>query len=429
MDKMAKKAYEKAMDFYEKGKINKALNLCEEILSEGLDNPAVLNFKGLLLYQKGNLNEAITVWKINKEINNNNIADNYIKASAMDEKRVELYKQAEYALKQLKVDMALELLKECAESDFNCIKVSTGIALCYQKKGDLYRAKEYVDKALSIDEEATTAKIIEKELRSNGIYRDSKKSSKGILIAITIIFVVIAIGTSGYSIMLKFGNTNSANNIEEIKNNRIESEDNTSNENKELDVQEKTSSNSNNKSDEKTIEQVQNTGFDKEKFKTLINNNDLNEIYEQLKNVKENSLSAEDNELYKKAVTIMENEGVPKFYEYGLGYFNQSNYSSARIELDKAYAYCEGNGLKEHILFYRASNSYKLSDDNVAIGQFEEYYSQYPNGVYIQESLYDLTLLNNQVDHEKSKKYANILIKNFPNSIYANNNIRSIAGS
>ena len=60
MNKKAKRAYDKAMDYYEKGKISKALEICEEILSEGLDNSAVLNFKGLLLYQKGNLNEAVT---------------------------------------------------------------------------------------------------------------------------------------------------------------------------------------------------------------------------------------------------------------------------------------------------------------------------------------------------------------------------------
>ena len=61
MNKKAKRAYNKAMDYYEKGKINKALEICEDVLSEGLDNPAVLNFKGLLLYQKGNLTEAISL--------------------------------------------------------------------------------------------------------------------------------------------------------------------------------------------------------------------------------------------------------------------------------------------------------------------------------------------------------------------------------
>ena len=53
MNKKIAKAYTKAMDYYEKGKINKALGICEDILFEGLDNSVVLNFKGLLLYQKG----------------------------------------------------------------------------------------------------------------------------------------------------------------------------------------------------------------------------------------------------------------------------------------------------------------------------------------------------------------------------------------
>ena len=51
-----------------------------------------------------------------------------------------------------------------------------------------------------------------------------------------------------------------------------------------------------------------------------------------------------------------------KFYDYGLWYFNQGNYVDAGISLDKAYTYCEGNNLKEHVLFYRASNSLKKSD-------------------------------------------------------------------
>lgn len=427
MNKKAKKAYDKAMDCYERGKINRALELCEDALSEGLDNSVVLNFKGLLLYQKGNLNEAITVWKINKEINGDNVAENYIRDAAMDEKRLVLYKQAEQALKQLKIDMALESFKRCAESDFNCIKVNTGIALCYQKKGDFYRAKEYVENVLSIDSDAITAKIIEKELGDNGIYLDSKKDSKNFLIRIIVIFVVIVIGIGGYLLMWKFRSINQVNNVEQTKDNEIQLQDSTNNENKKLDVQEKILTNSNTKSDEKPEEQMQGINFNKEKLKILISNKDLDGIYEQLKSVKESSINVEDKELYKNAIGLMENEGVSKFYEYGLEDFNKGNYLKAKDELDKAYNYCQGNDLKEHILFYRASNSYNLSENDTAMGQFEEYYNQYPNGVYIQEALYDLTLLSNQVDEQKGKKYANILIKNFPDSIYANDNIKNIA--
>lgn len=429
MNKKARKAYDKAMDFYEKGKINKALEICEEALSEGLDNPTVLNFKGLLLYQKGNLNEAITVWRINEDLNNNNIAQNYIKDAMADEKRLELYKQGEKAIKQLKVDEALQLFMRCAESDFNAIKVNTGIAMCYQKKGDLYKAKEYIDKALSIDENATTAKIIEKELKEDGVYLDSKNTSKGLLIGITILVVFFAIIAGGYSIIYKFKGINSNSGTEQTKNNNLIEESDTSSENKTSEDQEKTEVTLDNSSKEITKEDPKNLSMNREKLKGLINSNNLDGVYDQLKDIKEESLSSEEAEVYKQAVNLMENQGVAKFYEDGLSYFKQSDYSNARISLDKAYTYSEGSSLKEHILFYRASNSLKILDDKVTAAQYEEYYNQYPQGVYVEEALYELALLNNAVDKEKSKNYANLLINNFPDSIYVNDKMRSIAES
>lgn len=427
MNKKAKKTYDKAMDFYEKGKIDKALELCEEVLSEGLDNPVVLNFKGLLLYQKGNLNEAVTVWRINKELNNNDIAQNYIKDVIADEKRLELYKQGEQALRQLKIDKALELFNICGESDFNSIKVNTGIAICYQKKGEFYKAREYVDKALNIDENAVTARIVEKELKKDGVYSKTKNSSKGFLIGITILFIIFSVAAGGYLVISKFKDKNLSNNIEN-KNSQGLEENSINQENKENEVEENTEINLADTSKEMLKEKPQNISFDKEKLKTLIANNDLDGIYEQLKNVKEESISAEDREVYKNATDLMKNQGVSKFYEYGLWYFKQQNYSDAKVSFDKAYTYCEGSSLKEHILFYRASNSYKESDNN-ALAQYEEYYNQYPSGVYVQEALYQLALLSNSIDKEKSKTYANTLINNFPSSIYINDNIVSISRS
>lgn len=421
MNKKAEKAYDKAMNYYEKGKINKALEICEEALFEGLDNPVVLNFKGLLLYQKGNLNEAITVWKINKELNNDDISKNYIKDAMADERRLDLYKQGEQALKQSKIDKSLELFKRCSESDFNAIKVNTGIAMCYQKKGDLYKAKEYVDKALSIDRNAITAKIVEKELKEDGIYLESQNSSKGFLIGVTSLFVVLAIIAGGYLILSKFKDKDLVNNIEESKNNEVIEENSiTADEIKEPEIQE---------IKEIIKEDPKNTNFDKVKLKTLISSNDLDGVYEQLKNVNAESISEEDIEVYDQAIKLMKNQGISKFYEYGLWYFNEGNYADARISLDKAYTYCEGSSIKEHVLFYRASNSLKKSDNQTALQQYEEYYSQYPKGVYVEEVLYELALLGNAVDKEKSKSYANTLINNFPKSIYINDNIVKIVRS
>ena len=424
MNKKAKKAYNKAMDYYEKGKINKALEICEDVLLEGLDNPAVLNFKGLLLYQKGNLNEAIIAWKINGDLNNDDIAKNYIKDSIADKKRIDLYREGEQALKQLKIDKALELFNRCAESDFNTIKVNTAIGICYQKKGDFYRAKEYVDKALRIDTNAITAKIIEKELKEEGVYSDNKSSSKGFLIAITSLFIVFAIAAGGYLVFSKFKNKDLTINIKEAKSNEVlEEKRSTTEDTKEPEVKNDTTS------EEITKEESKSISFDKEKLKVLMANNDLDGVYEQLKNVKKESISNEDLTVYKKAIDLMKNQGIAKFYEYGLWYFNQNNYSDARISFDKAYTYCEESSIKEHILFYRASNSLRESNIQIALVQYEEYYKQYPKGVYVQETLYELALLNKTVDKEKSKSYANSLINNFPGSIYINDNITSITRS
>ncbi|OOM82483.1 tetratricopeptide repeat protein [Clostridium puniceum] len=444
MNRRVKKAYDKAMDYYEKGKINKALELCEEILSEGLDNAPVLNFKGLLLYQKGNLNEAITVWKINEDLNNDEIARNYIRDSEADEKRLELYKQGEKALKQLNIERALELFKICLESDFNTIKVNTGIGICYQKKGDFYKAKEYVDKALRIDQSAVTAKIIQKELKENGIYSEAKNSSKGFLIGVTSLFVVIAIVAGGYLVFAKFKNKDFSGIIEQVKNigtkqekdsKTVEEKENTTEESKdfieikESAAQEKDQESQDAKAEEIVKEGPQSKTLDTEKLKTLISSNDLDGVYEQLKDVKAEAVSSEGAEIYNKAIKLMKNEGVLKFYDYGLWYFNQGNYNDAEISLDKAYTYCEGNSYKEHVLFYRASNSLKKAEDKIALKRYEEYYSQYPKGVYTEEALYQLALLTNFADKEKSKKYANTLMNNFPRSIYVNDKLATIARS
>jgi tetratricopeptide (TPR) repeat protein len=427
MNKRAKKTFDKAINFYEKGKIDRALELCEEVLSEGLDNPIVLNFKGLLLYQKGNLNEAVTVWRINKELNNNYTAKNYIKDVIADEKRLELYKQGEQALKQLKIDKALELFNMCAESDFNSIKVNTGIAMCYQKKGQFYMAMEYVDKALNIDQSAVAARAVEKELKKDGIYSKVKNSSRSFLIGITTLFLIFSVAAGGYLVKLKFNNKNLSNSIEN-KNNKELEENSINQENKRNEVEENIEINSGDTTNEILKEKSQNMSFDKEKLKTLIANNDLEGIYQQLKNVKEESISDEDSAVYKNAIDVMKDQGASKFYEDGLSSFKQQNYSDAKVSFDKAYTYCEGSSLKEHILFYRASNSYKGSDNN-ALEQYEEYYNEYPNGVYVQEALYELALLSNSIDKEKSKDYANTLINNFPDSIYINDNIVSISRS
>lgn len=417
MEKRSKRTYDKAMNYYEQGKINKALELCEEILSEGLDNPLVLNFKGLLLYQMGNLNDAVTVWKINNDLNNDDIAKNYIEDSIADENRLELYRKGEEALEQFKVDEALELFKICAESDFNLIKVNVGIAMCYQKKGEFIKAKEYLDKALSVNKDEVTAQIIARELKDDGIDIKSGKFSKNVIIGIITLFTILTIAAGGYLVISKYKNRNLSSNTQEEKNDVILDESN--GESKDEEAQDK----------QNTVDVAKSesgASFDKEKLSMLIDSNDFDKIYEQLKNVGKESVISDDMDIYNKAVHLMKDKGIAKFYEDGLNSFNQGNYSAAKISFNKAYTYCEESSIKEHILFYRGSTSYNLSDNESAIAQLEEYYKQYPKGVYSQEALYELALISNSLDKEKSKAYANKLMTDFPNSMYVNDKIKDI---
>ena len=117
--KKKNKLYIEATSLYEKGYIDKALEKCEEGIAEDMKNSVILNLKGLLLYLKGDLNGAVTVWKINSDFNDDTTAKNYIKDSKEDEKRLVLYKNAEKLIRDIHID---EAINKCREN-FNNIKI------------------------------------------------------------------------------------------------------------------------------------------------------------------------------------------------------------------------------------------------------------------------------------------------------------------
>ena len=88
MDNKSRKIYNKVLDYREKGEINKALELCESILAENLREAEILNFKGLMLYEKGMLKDAVTVWKRNVDLNNDSMASSYVKDAGYDQEDV-----------------------------------------------------------------------------------------------------------------------------------------------------------------------------------------------------------------------------------------------------------------------------------------------------------------------------------------------------
>lgn len=417
------KQYNKAMNFYNNGQMNRALEICENILANDLSCSEVLNLKGLMLYQKGLLKEAKIVWKLNCDINTDSVAKKYIEDCKSDDERIEKYKDAEYNLKNMNIDKAMMLFRECMESEFNSIKVNTGIAMCYMRKGDNYRAKEFIDKALHIDNEAVTANALKKDLINLGLYSNENRVSKKVLSVITVLFIIGAICVGGYSIYTKVSLNNSIskdsslNTEEDIKKDESLGSDS----NKDTNDSDQEDQNLENEQADK-----KETIFNNENVALLLKNKDVDKLYDEINMVNKETLSGQDLELYNNAIELLRTNGVSKFYEYGVWYFNNGNYNSAKVELEKAYKYCDKSDLKEHIVFYKGSTASQLGDNSEALKLYKEYYSLYPKGAYIEGVLYELALLTNTTNKNMGKEYARELVNNYPNSLYINDYIRDI---
>ena len=71
--------------------------------------------------------------------------------------------------------------------------------------------------------------------------------------------------------------------------------------------------------------------------------------------------------------------------------------------------------------------SYKgISDFENAVKYYELNLKQFPSGSYVEEVLYNLTIINKDVDITKSKGYAEKLVVQFPHSQYNNSIVKKI---
>ncbi|ACD22195.1 tetratricopeptide repeat protein [Clostridium botulinum] len=422
MKKKNKRFYDKAIKYYQNGDLSKALKSCEESLSYSLKNPSILNLKGLILYQQGKLDEAITVWKINKDFNNDGIAQNYIHSAKEDEVRVELYELGEKKLKELKIDEAIKIFKKCKESDFNCIKVDTALALCYQKKGEINKCIDYMNKVLVIDKNYKVANQIKSQLIDLKAY---KKESNNFVKSMVVLVGVIFICGTVYIFKDNFKDINNDNNLSMESINKVEedasnSEDVVTEDKKESEP--KTPDVTTNEQDKKVL-------LDVNKLNEHFENGDVDNIYYDLQNVNEPDVSDEYKGLYRRCVNLLKTSGIEVFYEKGMEEFNIQNYEKANVEFSKAYDYCDGSYLNEHIMFYKAVTLEQLNNSDEAIKLYELYYEEYPKGSYADNTLYNLSLILNNTDREKSIYYADKLRDEFSESIYFNETINQILNS
>nr|WP_307905908.1 hypothetical protein [Clostridium botulinum] len=186
-----KKLYTKAFTKYERGYIDDAIDVCEEIMSLNMKHRPSINLKGLLYYFKGDLQSASVLWKLNYEVNNDKVSKKYLDGLKEDEKIFSVYVSAIEYIRKNRFNDALDLLRKCKESDYNRINVDNNIATCYIKLGEYNKAVECVNRVLEIDVKNPIAIKNKKKLMKQGINKNFVKPRKSNLVFISVIVILL----------------------------------------------------------------------------------------------------------------------------------------------------------------------------------------------------------------------------------------------
>jgi tetratricopeptide (TPR) repeat protein len=436
MDKSGK-IYVKAMNKYNDGYIDKALDLCERSISINIANAAALNLKGILYYLKGDLDSAKKMWNIGYKRNKDEVSKKYLRDAVNDKEKLQLYLNALELIKQLNISGALEILKQCENSHFNIINVNNNISLCYIKQGEYDKALQYINEVLKVDRKNTQAIMNKKTLIEYGNLK-KEINYKKIFIVTTSIFLMTSILFLGKTYMRNAKNISIAG-IKKIQSgidrvNGKDKEEAKSLENieakklEEVKKDTKVERQDANKNEVKPLENTQQEAakFPEELFKESIKSNNMEQIIEYVNQWQSVDLEMNQKLLVLRGQEIIKSDGVQYFYEKATSYIKDNKFIEAQRYLLYALPYSKDNYLQEHIIYMLALSYKATSDFENALKYYELSITQFPNGSYAQEVIYNLILINKDVDVSKAKTYAQMLVKQFPKSQYNNTIVKNI---
>lgn len=405
--------YNKGMKYFHKGELDKAIANLDIAISHDIKNSAALNLRGMIYYIKGNVDKALNSWKINIDFNNDDIARNYIQSYENDEINDYRYKKALNSIKAFDIDEAVSLLEEASRSDYNIINVRNALAFCYMKQLNFEKAKSNSEIVLDKDCQNRVAKenleIIKKELGIK-INVNVKKYSIFLVIAIIVVSAgtVLKMTNTVPSVGLTSEKSEKDENIEKEQINKEPTKPQVADEQKQEENEDKSDI------------------YNVELLKSAVQNRDFDNIDKNLKGIDKNNLSENDKKVIENATKIMKKEGLENFYERARNEFKDKNFSNAKDIFIKATDYSKGSYLEEHIIYMTAVSFEALKDVDSAAKYYEKYIDEDYNGSYTAEVLYNLALIYEKKDMSKSKDYAYKIINEYSDSIYNNDNIKSI---
>lgn len=421
MDRI-RKLYSKALKKYENGYIEEAIDICEEVLSLDINNRACINLKGLLYYFKGDLSSASSLWKLNYELNGDKVSKKYLEDIKEDENRFSIFVSAMELIREGKYQKAVDLLKECKNSDYNCINVNNALAECCIKLGKYEEAIYYVNSTLKLDRDNEAAIKARKKLIKLGISKnrfENMSSKKPYIIIFLVILPIVLLFT------LKFQIKNTSKIFEKINNKpKVDTEiTKTVTPNNEKSNTNNAKINTNNKKEKQT----QNDIFPYKDVEKSLNEKDYEKLHEYVSKWNGKDLSINEKSLLAKSVEALKKDGVVYFYDKGRTYLNSSGGIDNAINyFSMAYKYSGNSYLYQHIL-YQLGSAYE-NKDNVekSIAFYTEYIDKFPKGNYSDEVLYRLVILYKGIDIDKAKLYGKKLVHDYHNSQYDNSIVKSI---
>ena len=379
--------YREGMRCFIEGKLDKALSYLKIAIAEGVDRPDVNNAIALTLIYRGEFEEAYRIFSDSNEKFNDEISQRYLSSVSELNSCIEKHNLSVDLIKQDKYEEALDHLLFIRNTGFRTINDDILICFLYCIKKEYKDCKEVLEEIHSVNKE----EIFYYKMKS---YLDKKNYSRLKLyvasIAAVIIFSSIIISRPSNSTYKVAEKNISVKQIVEDKNGNMDS-------------------------NYKILANLTNDIMKEDLYGFSVND----------KKIDVAKLDEESKKLYNQLKTNYKSKSELYFYKNGLELYKSGNYKKAYEYLLIAQDNMKGDYLDEHIIFY-LSKSAKASG-NGGIKYYREYVSRYPKGCYIEESLYDLAVLDFENNNKKeAEKYASIISEQYSSSMYNNDKIRSI---
>lgn len=413
------KLWDKALNHYQKGEYNDALNICRKILAKEPNDLLTLNMIGYIMFLNGDLESSKFYWE--KSISNGCVeSKRYLQNVPEYEKLKSLFVEALKDIKNKKVSIAIDKLLICSENDFNRISVGDVLEKCLLANRGIRIQFDYIDALLNQYTQYNPPKNISKNylnkinkmnkhVYANNIKRPLLSSHQ---------FKISAITVSSILICVLFYNV--FNNLEFTV---FAAKDNTILENQDSNLLPDAEKEGNLTSE--TLDEITLNTLNQEIEKAL-EAKDSDMLYNILNTFSKEDISTDSIDCYEDAEKHLETIGVDYFYKTASDNFKDKDFQSAITFFNKAFKYSEGHYLEPHILYFLGL-SYEITDNYTeAIKYFEMYANNFPNEDYSAECLYKLVTLCKDDNIELAKKYAKIIQSNYSNSIYYNKVVKGI---